>query len=131
MDIEKRWSELYGRLSESIERRRNAADGTQNYYHLQGLREVQEWMKELGAPALVARSSGEIVRIVHGTGSLPTLGEYEVVRYPRAKEYKVETRDGKHRRKITLADAVSMSQEPILGAEGGTAFDKAWHALNG
>ena len=127
-NVETKWQSLREKLAADIEKSRNIAGGTQNYYRLQGLKEVLEWMDDLhvSTPVRTARTVELPARILVGRGDYDQ-GTYEVARYPRSKEYRVEYDDGK-REKITLADAVKLSTRPELGQEGGSAFDKAWNA---
>jgi hypothetical protein len=117
--------QLRARVEAAIEESRVIV-GHDHFYRTQTMREVLEWLDEMGTPA--AASTDESNRLLCGTGRSITDGRsYEVVRRVRAKEYRVEFEDGEWK-KVSLSEALDWVDVPNLGVEGLSAFDRAWHA---
>ena len=128
LDMSNQWIALKKRLESEIEHRRGVVGGSENFYRLQGLKEVRDWMQEINSlPPVKDPDAPE--RILMATGVQDGV-HYEVARYPRSKEYRAEYSDGR-RKKITISDAVRMAQKPFLGQPGGSAFDKAYQQAHG
>lgn len=126
MDYEKTWKSLKTSLIQTMDEMKQVRGGRANYDKTRGVELALDMMDdyESGRLSPVNSTRDREDRVVHATGvehGVP----YEVVRYAKAKEYWVEHSNG-FRRKVSVATAVELAQEPKLGQPGGSKFDREY-----